>query len=88
MPQPFNYDYISLIKKQDYVFYSNKINIINFLENNAPTEFYGLLPLDFKKFIKPKKEFTDEELRKLLPKIYYNYIDLYLQKSANTLALY
>ena len=41
--------------------------------------------LDFKKFIRPKKEFIDKELRKLLPKIYYNFIDIFSQKSVNIL---
>ena len=41
-------------------------------------ELYGLLPLDFKKFIKLKKEFTNKELYKLLPKRYYNFINIYL----------
>jgi len=41
-------------------------------------ELYRLLPLDFKKFIKLKKELTNKELRKLLPKKYYNFINIYL----------
>jgi len=59
-----------------------------FLKDNAFIELYGFLPLDFKKFIGLKKEFTDEELCKLLPKIYYNYIDFYSQKSVNIFTLY
>ena len=39
-------------------------------------ELYRLLPLDFKKFIKLKKEFTNKKLRKLLPKRYYNFINI------------
>jgi len=41
-------------------------------------ELYGLLLLDFKKFIKLKKGLTNEELRKLLPKRYYNFTDMCL----------
>ena len=41
-------------------------------------ELYGLLPLDFKKFIKLKKGFTNKELHKLLPKRYYNFINMCL----------
>jgi len=59
-------------------FYSNRIDIVNLLEDNAPTELYGLLPLDFKKFIKLKKGLTNKELRKLLPKRYYNFTNIYL----------
>jgi len=51
-------------------------------------ELYGLLPLDFKKFIKLKKGLTNEELRKLLPKRYYNFTDIYLQKGVDILPLY
>ena len=41
-------------------------------------EFYKLLLLNFKKFIKFKKGFTNKELRKLLPKRYYDFINIYL----------
>jgi len=41
-------------------------------------ELYGLLPLNFKKFIKLKKGLINKELRKLLPKRYYNFINIYL----------
>jgi len=43
-----------------------------------PAELNKLLPLDFKKVIKPKKELTNKKLRKLLPKAYYNFIDFFL----------
>ncbi len=48
-------------------------------------ELYRLLPLDFKKFIRPKKELTKEELHKLLYKVYYNFIDIFLKKGADIL---
>ena len=51
-------------------------------------ELYGLLFLDFKKFIKLKKGFTNKKLRKLLPKKYYNFINIYLQKGTDILPLY
>ena len=41
-------------------------------------ELYRLLLLDFKKFIKFKKGLTNKELRKLLSKKYYNFINIYL----------
>jgi len=41
-------------------------------------ELYGLLPLDFKKFIKLKKGLTNEKLRKLLLKRYYNFTNICL----------
>ena len=41
-------------------------------------ELYRLLPLNFKKFIKLKKRLINKELRKLLPKKYYNFINMYL----------
>ena len=41
-------------------------------------ELYRLLSLNFKKFIKLKKGFTNKELRKLLPKKYYDFINIYL----------
>jgi len=48
------------------------------LKDNTSAELYGLLPLDFKKFIKLKKGFTNKELHKLLPKKYYNFINMCL----------
>jgi len=54
------------------------MDIVNLLEDNAPMELYRLLPLNFKKFIKFKKGLTNEELRKLLPKRYYDFINIYL----------
>jgi hypothetical protein len=54
------------------------MNIVNLLEDDAPTELYGLLPLDFKKFIKLKKGLTNKELHMLLPKRYYNFINICL----------
>jgi hypothetical protein len=41
-------------------------------------ELYRLLLLDFKKFIKLKKGFINKELRKLLPKRYYDFINICL----------
>jgi hypothetical protein len=41
-------------------------------------ELYGLSPSDFEKFIKLKKGLTNKELHKLLPKRYYNFINMYL----------
>ena len=67
-----------LNKEQDYILYSNRIDIVNLLEDNSPVKLYGLLLLDFKKFIKLKKGLTNEELRKLFPKRYYNFINIYL----------
>ena len=40
-------------------------------------ELYGLLLLDFKMFIKLNKGFINKELRKLLPKKYYDFINIY-----------
>jgi hypothetical protein len=54
------------------------MDIVDFLEDNSPMEFYGLLPLDFEKFIKLKKGFTNKEFRKLLFKRYYNFINMCL----------
>jgi hypothetical protein len=54
------------------------MDIVNFLENNSPVKLYRLLPLDFKKFIKLKKGLTNKELYKLLPKKYYNFINICL----------
>ena len=44
----------------------------------TPKKLYGILPIDFKKFIKLKKGLTNEELRELLPKRYYNFINIAL----------
>ena len=41
-------------------------------------ELYGLLLLNFEKFIKLKKGLTNKELCKLLPKKYYDFINMYL----------
>jgi hypothetical protein len=54
------------------------MDIVDFLKNNSPVELYGLLLLDFEKFIKLKKGFTNKEFHKLLPKRYYNFINMYL----------
>ena len=51
-------------------------------------ELYGLLPLDFKKFIKLKKGLTNKELHKLLPKRYYDFTNMCLQKGVDTLPLH
>ena len=51
---------------------------MDLLENNTPAELNKLLPLDFKKFIRPKKELTNKELYKLFPKTYYNLIKFFL----------
>jgi hypothetical protein len=54
------------------------MDIVDFLEDDSLIKFYGLSPLDFEKFIKLKKGFINKELRKLLPKRYYNFINIYL----------
>jgi hypothetical protein len=54
------------------------MDIVDFLKNDSPVELYGLSPLDFKKFIKLKKGLINKELRKLLPKRYYNFINICL----------
>ena len=64
------------------------MDIVNLLEDNAPTELYRLSPLDFEKFMRPKKELTNKELYKLLPKTYHNFINVFLQKNTDTLPLY
>ena len=64
------------------------MDIVNFLKDDSPVELYGLLPLDFKKFIKLKKGLINKELRKLLLKKYYNFINMYLQKGIDILPLY
>ena len=51
---------------------------VDFLKNNSFIEFYRLLLLDFKKFIKFKKGLINKELYKLLPKRYYNFINMCL----------
>jgi hypothetical protein len=64
------------------------MDIVNFLKDNSFVELYRLLLLDFKKFIKLKKGFTNKELRKLLLKRYYNFINIYLWKGTDILPLY
>jgi hypothetical protein len=64
------------------------MDIVDFLEDDSPIEFYRLSPLDFEKFMKFKKGFTNKELRKLLPKKYYNFINIYSQKGVDILPLY
>jgi hypothetical protein len=54
------------------------MDIVNLLKNNSLIKLYGLLPLDFKKFIKLKKGLINKEFRKLLPKRYYDFINIYL----------
>jgi len=61
---------------------------VDLLKDDTPIELNKLLTLDFKKFIKLKKGLTNKELRKLLPKRYYNFINIYLQKGADILPLY
>jgi len=51
---------------------------VDLLENDTPAELNKLSPLDFEKFIRPKKELTNKKLRKLLPKAYYNLIEFFL----------
>ena len=62
--------------------------MVNLLGDNAPVELYRLLPLDFKKFIKPKKELIEEGLYKFLYKVYYNFINVFLKKGVDILLLY
>jgi hypothetical protein len=64
------------------------MDIVDFLEDDSPIELYGLLLLDFEKFIKLKKGLTNKKLRKLLPKRYYDFINIYLQKGVDILPLY
>jgi hypothetical protein len=54
------------------------MDIVDFLKDNSPAELYGLLSLDFKKFIKLKKRLINKELHKLLLKRYYDFINIYL----------
>ena len=54
------------------------MDIVDLLKDDSPVELYGFLLLDFKKFIKLKKGLTNKELRKLLPKRYYNFINMCL----------
>ena len=61
------------------------MDIADLLEDNAPIELYRFLPLDFKKFIRPKKELIKEELYKLLLKAYYDFINIFLKKGINIL---
>ena len=51
---------------------------MDLLEDDTPVELNKLSTSDFKKFIKLKKGLTNEELRKLLPKRYYNFVDMCL----------
>jgi hypothetical protein len=54
------------------------MDIVDFLKDDFPVKLYRLLLLDFEKFIKLKKELTNKELRKLLLKRYYDFINMYL----------
>jgi hypothetical protein len=54
------------------------MDIVDFPEDDSPMKLYRLSPSDFEKFIKFKKGLTNKELRKLLPKRYYNFINIYL----------
>jgi hypothetical protein len=54
------------------------MDIVDFLKNDSPAELYGLLLLDFEKFIKLKKGFINKELRKFFPKRYYDFINICL----------
>jgi len=58
---------------------------VDLLEDNTSIELNKLLTLDFKKFIKLKKGLTNKELRKLLPKRYYNFINICSQKGVDIL---
>jgi hypothetical protein len=64
------------------------MDLVDLLEDDTPIELNKLSTLDFKKFIKLKKGLTNKELRKLLSKRYYDFIDIYLQKGVDTLPLY
>jgi hypothetical protein len=64
------------------------MDIVNFLKDDFPVKFYRLSLLDFEKFIKLKKGLTNKELCKLLPKRYYDFINIYLQKGIDILPLY
>ena len=59
--------------------------MVDLLGDNTPVELYRLSPLDFKKFIRPKKELTKEELRKLLYKVYYDFINVFSKKGTDIL---
>jgi hypothetical protein len=54
------------------------MDIVDFLKDDSPIKLYRLSPLDFKKFIKLKKGLINKELRKLLPKRYYDFINMCL----------
>jgi hypothetical protein len=54
------------------------MDIVDFLEDNSPVKLYGLSLLDFEKFIKLKKEFTNKEFCKLFPKRYHDFINMCL----------
>ncbi len=62
--------------------------MVDLLGDDAPAELYRLLPLDFEKFIRPKKELIEEELRKLLYKVYYDFINVFLKKGIDILPLH
>ena len=65
-------------KEQDYILYSNRIDIVDFLKDDSPIKLYRFLFLDFKKFIKLKKGLINKEFYKLFPKKYYDSINIYL----------
>jgi len=67
-----------LNKEQDHILYSNRIDLVDLLEDDTPIELNKLLTLDFKKFIKLKKGLINKKLYKLLPKRYHNFIDMCL----------
>jgi hypothetical protein len=54
------------------------MDIVDLPEDNSPVKLYGLSLSDFEKFIKFKKGLTNKKLRKLLPKKYYDFINIYL----------
>ena len=54
------------------------MDIVDFLEDDSPAELYGLSPSDFEKFMKLKKGLINKELCKLLPKRYYDFINMCL----------
>ena len=59
--------------------------MVDLLGDDTPIKLYRLLPLDFKKFIRPKTELTKEELYKLLYKAYYDFINVFLKKGTDIL---
>jgi hypothetical protein len=54
------------------------MDIVDFLEDDSPVKLYRFSLLDLEKFIKFKERFTNKELCKLLPKKYYDFINIYL----------